>query len=29
VQMSPIYMTPDEIKAVAAYIRSVAPRNPV
>lgn len=28
VQMSPIYMTPDEIKAVAAYIRSVAARSP-
>ncbi|CAN7228156.1 cytochrome c [Phenylobacterium sp. LjRoot225] len=26
-QMPPIYMTPGEIRAVAAYIRSVAPRS--
>jgi mono/diheme cytochrome c family protein len=28
VQMPPIYMTPAEIRAVAAYIRSVAARSP-
>jgi mono/diheme cytochrome c family protein len=27
VEMPPIYMTPDEIRDVAAYIRAVAPRS--